>query len=79
MAANGQYQAIPIEEVAEGVLQGFSQVLNLHIRWENGQLRWHDPETGRHIANLEDERDARLLAEARVRELEARLESLENQ
>ena len=86
LAADGQYQPIPIEEVAEGVLQGFSQVLNLHIRWENGQLRWHNPETGRPIANLEDEREARiraeearLLAEARVRELEARLESLENQ
>lgn len=79
LAADGQYQPIPIEELAEGVLQGFSQVLNLHIRWENGQLRWHDPKTGRHIANLEDEREARLLAEARVRELEARLESMENQ
>ena len=41
--------------------------------------KWHDPKTGRHIANLEDEREARLLAEARVRELEARLESMENQ
>ena len=79
LAPDGQYQPVAIEEVAEGVLQGFSRVLNLHIRWEKGQLRWHDPETGRHIANLENEREARLLAEARVRELEARLESLENQ
>ena len=97
LAADGQYEPIAIEEAADGVLQGFSHVLNLRIRWERGQLRWHDPETGRQIANLEDERaarlrmeqeaqeaisrerEARLQAEARVRELEARLEGLENQ
>ena len=79
LAADGQYQPISIEEVAEGVLQGYSRVLNLLLRWENGQLRWHDPETGNHIATFEGEREARLLAEARVRELEERLRSLEDQ
>lgn len=70
----------------KGILQGHSRVLNLLLRWENGQLRWRNPETGRQIANLEEEREARireqearLPAEARVRELEARLESLQNQ
>ena len=79
LGADGQYDPINIEELDEGVLQGYSEVLNLYIRWENGQLRWHDPETGRHIATFEDEREARLQAEARIRELEKRLESLENQ
>ena len=86
LAPDGQYQPIPIQEVGVGVFQGYSSVLNLLLRWENGQLRWHNPETGRHIATFEGEREARireqearLLAEARVRELEARLESLENQ
>ncbi len=76
---NGVYQAVVIEEISQGVLQGYSQVLNLHIRWENGELCWHDPQTGRHILSLEDEREARLQAEARVRELEAKLKSLEGQ
>ena len=79
LTPDGQYEAIVIEEVAEGVLQGYSRVLNLLLRWENGQLRWHDPETGRHIATFEDEREARIRAEARVRELEQRLRSQENQ
>ena len=86
LAADGQYRPIAIEEVTDGVLQGYSEVLNLLLRWENGQLRWHDPKTGRHIATFQEEREARiraeearLLAEARVRELEAKLESLENQ
>ena len=79
LTPDGRYQPIPIEEVAEGILQGYSLVLNLLLRWENGQLRWHDPATGRHIATFEDEREARLRAEARVRELEERLNSLRDQ
>ena len=93
LAADGSYEPIAIDEVADGVLQGYSRVLNLFLRWENGQLGWHDPETGRHIATFEDERGARIRAEtealdergariraeARVRELEARLEDLESE
>ena len=56
-------------------------MLNLPIRWDHGQLGWHDPETGQHIATFgqeraraDIEREARVAAEARVRELEAELE-----
>ena len=31
-------------------------------------MKWHDSATGRHIATFEDEREARVLAEARLRE-----------
>ena len=75
------YEPIPIEAVGEGILQGYSSVLNPLIRWDHGQLGWHDPETGQHIATFEEERtradterEARMAAEARVRELEAELE-----
>lgn len=81
--ADGAYEPIVIEELAEGVLQGQSVVLDLYLRWERGQLAWHDPATGRHIATLETERESRLReqlraesAEARVRELEAELHRL---
>ena len=77
---NGVYEPIAIEELEGGVLQGYSAALNLFIRWEHGRLAWHDPATGQHIATFESERaraeserDARLAAEARVRELEERL------
>ena len=73
---DGEYQPIAIEELAEGVLQGYSEVLNLHIRWERGQLRWHDPATGLHIATFEDERARADGAEARVRELEEEMRQL---
>ena len=53
---DGRYEPVPIETVGEGVLQGYSTMLNLIIRWDHGQLGWHDPETGQHIATFSQER-----------------------
>ena len=82
---DGRYEPIPIKELEDGVLQGYSEALNLLIRWERGELRLHDPATGRHIATFEDERaranrerEARATAEAeRNAEREARLRAEE--
>ena len=70
---NGAYEPIPIERMPGGILQGYSPILNLLMRWENGQLRWHNPQTGEHIATFaterrraDREREARLRAEVRV-------------
>ena len=71
---NGRYEPISIETLEDGSLQGFSAVLNLYIRWEHGELKWHNPATGRQIATFEQEREARIAAEARVRELELELQ-----
>ena len=71
---NGQYEPVAIEEPEEGILQGYSAVLNLLIRWDKGQLRWHDPDTGEHIPTFDQERVRADAAEARVRELEEQLE-----
>ena len=68
------YQPIPVERIDDGNFQGYCAVLDLHLRWEDGQLGWYDPATGRHIIRFDDEREARMAAEARVRELEAELE-----
>ncbi len=80
---DGQYRAIAIVELADGILQGYSTVLNLYIRWEQGGLEWYDPATGRRIVTLQDERtranaerDARIQAESRVRELKDELRRL---
>ena len=71
---DGEYHPIPIEHIADGILQGYSEVLNLHLRWEHGQLKWYDPETGRHIVTFEDEREARLQErEDRLQERGARI------
>ena len=70
MLVEGEYRPVAIETLEDGVLQGYSPALDLHIRWEREQLGWYDPATGRHIATFESEREDRLRAEARVRELE---------
>ena len=52
---DGVYQPIAIEELEEDILQGHSAVLNLDLRWEEGQLKWYDTETGWHIATYDDQ------------------------
>ena len=73
----GAYQPISIDELDDGSLEGHSAALHLNLRWENGRLGWHDPETGRHIPTYEDEHEARLTAEARAENAEARIRELE--
>ena len=77
--ADGQYEAIAIETVKEGVRQGYSRVLNLSIRWEHGELRWHDPETRQHIATFEYERSRADAAETRATAAQARARELEQE
>ena len=79
----GEYQPIPIDTLPDGRFRGHSTVLNLILEWHDGNLNWIDPETGEHIATFQREREgrlaereARLQAEARNRELEAELRRL---
>ena len=76
---NGEYEAIDIEELPDGSLQGYSAVLNLYLRWERGELVFYDPATGLPIASLGSEREARRVAEARADAAEARIRELEEQ
>ena len=73
LLADGQCREVPIETLGEGILQGYSPVLNLYIRWENAELKWHDPATGQHILTFEELRNRNRAAEGRVRKLEAEL------
>ena len=87
----GAYRPLPTEPLPDGVVQGYSPVLDLHLRWEEGRLVWHDPATGRPIASLAEERaradreyvralveqEARLQAEAWARSEAARARELE--
>ena len=88
---DGVYQPIQIDELDDGVLQGYSAALNLILRWERGQLGWYDPKTEQHIATFNTERaradteraradsehEARVAAEARAAAAEARIRKLE--
>ena len=73
----GAYEPITIEQLDADVYQGYSAALNLHLRWERGQLGWYDPATGEHIPTFDDERAARIAAEGRATDAEARVRELE--
>ena len=32
--SGGEYRPLPIEQLADGAVQGYSPVLDLHLRWE---------------------------------------------
>ncbi len=74
---DGRYEPIPIEELPDGSLQGYSAVLNLYLRAEQDGLGWYDPETGQHIPTFDDKHEAQLRAEARVEQAEAHIEQAE--
>ena len=69
----GSYQPIEIIEVESEHLHGHSDVLNLGLCWNHGNLRWYDPATGQHLLTLAEERQARIAAEERIRQLEEQL------
>ena len=74
---DGVYRPIAIEELEDDILQGRSAVLHLDLRWEHGQLRCHDPDTGRHIATYDDQVARAEKAEGRAEEAETRIEKAE--
>ena len=67
------YQPIDILEIEPEHMHGHSDVLNLDPCWDHGELRWYDPEAGEHLRTFDEEREGRIAAEARVRELEEEL------
>ena len=61
----GRYEPMPIETISDGVLEGYSPVLDVSLRWDHGELAFHDPVTGLRIPGRDSERQGRLEAEAR--------------
>jgi len=70
---NGEYQEFPIHEEPDGMIWAHSPTLGLDLCWDNGRLRFYDPETGEWLQNYAEQRQRADAAEARVRELEERL------
>ena len=71
---DGEYQPITVVKVDEERYWGHSDVLNLDLCWEYGQLRWYDPVSQRYIATYDDQANARATAESQLRATEAELD-----
>ena len=83
---NGEYVALEITLLEEGLLECYSPALNLSLRWERGELRWYDHEAVQYIATVLEEREQRQAAEGRAEQergqreaAEARVRELESQ
>ena len=81
---DGVYQPLGIFRVDEERYRGHSEVLNLDLCWEAGQLRWYDPVERRYLRTFDEEAGDRIAAEGerdaaheRVRELEAQVRRLQ--
>ena len=85
-----RYEAIFIVSAGEDIEQGYSDALNLYLRWDHGQLVFIDPATNAPILTYEDqaakaesetaqarnEATLRQQAEQRVRQLEEEIRRL---
>ena len=80
---NGDYLPLEMRHESDGRVWGHSDVLNLDLWWDDGDLRFWDPVVERWLLSHEEEKEradaemfGRLAAEARVAELEAELRRL---
>ena len=81
LLVDGVYQPIAIEMLSDDRLRGYSDALGLYVCWEDGMLRFFDPGAESYLrshdedmARAEEERIARLAAQARAGTAEARAE-----
>ena len=70
----GVYQPIDIEELGEDRLRGYSESLGLYVCWEEGMLRFFDPETDTYLRSHQEDAGRAEDSEARVRAAEARVQ-----
>ena len=68
---NGEYQAVELTTEPDGILKGYSEILELSLCWDEGWPRFYDPSTGRYLENWRQTSAARAEAEARADTAEA--------
>ncbi len=73
----GTYLPIEVVELGPRHLHGHSDILGLDLCWEDGRLRWWDPNARRYLLTFDETEDARANAEARAESAEVRAESAE--
>ena len=78
---DGVYEPIEIDDLGDGRLRGYSDVLGLYVCWEDGRLRFFDPGTESYLGSHEEaetraeqERAGRVAAESRAEGAEVRAE-----
>lgn len=82
---DGVYEPIAIDDLGDGRLRGYSDVLGLYVCWEDGRLRFFDPVTESYLGSHEEaesradeERAGRVAAESRAEDAENRADDAES-
>ena len=52
--ADGEYHPIPITAAADGRRRGRSAILGLDLCWDQGEMRWAVPDTGRYLLTYDE-------------------------
>ena len=73
---DGEYRPIQLVYENDGRVWGHSDILNLDLWWDDGELRFWDPVAQRWLLSHEESEAARIAAENRVAELEAEIRRL---
>jgi Uma2 family endonuclease len=73
---DGEYQRLEMRRETDGSVWAHSDALNLDLWWTDGELRYWDPLRSVWLLTHQEEKNARLAAEARVAGLEAELRRL---
>ena len=74
---DGVYDPVQIICEADGLIWGHSEVLGLDLCWDEGDMRFRDPQTGDFLLTPVELQAATLGAEARTLEVKARVAELE--
>ena len=72
---DGQYEPLPVNTGPDGLIWGYSPVLDLEICWDNGEVRFRDHYTKEFLPSPIEERRMRHDAEARADNAESRADA----
>ena len=71
----GEYQSVELTTEPDGILKGYSEILELCLAWDEGWPRFYDPSTGNYLENWRQTSAACTEAEARAAEAAARADA----
>ena len=73
----GRYAPIPLTTAPDGILKGYSEILELSLCWDENWPRLYDPMTNTYLETWQQERVARRVAESRAASEQAGREAAE--
>ena len=79
LSSAGEYQPIALTTEPDGVLKGYSEILQLSLAWDEGWPRLYNSTTGAYLENWRQERAARIAAEDELAAAETEILRLREQ